>query len=70
MSRQTINPCETMLAVSTLPLIVGLLITKTISDTVIGLGQASEELFRGDRLPVLNLHTVGPDDSNTDSSDR
>ena len=70
MSRQTINPCETMLAVSTLPLIVGLLITKTVSDAVIGLGQASEELFRGDRLPVLNLHTIGLENSNTDGFDR
>lgn len=69
MSRQTINPCETMLAASTLPLIVGLLVTKSISDAFIGLGQASEELFRGDRLPVLNLHTVGPDNSSTDGFD-
>ncbi len=57
MSRQTILSYEMMLALSTVPLVVGLLVMKTLSDTVIALGQASEEIFRGDRLPILNLHT-------------
>lgn len=59
MPRQTPVPCDVMLALSTVPLVIGLLTLRTLSDAVISLGQASEEIFRGDRLPVLNLHTHG-----------
>ncbi len=65
MSRQTISPYEIMLAASTVPLIVGLLALKSFSDALTGLGQASEEIFRGDRLPVLHLHTSTPINDNS-----
>lgn len=48
-------PLDIMLGVATIPLLVGLVGTKLIARTVIELGQASEEIFRGDRLPLLNL---------------
>lgn len=63
MPRQTFSPCEMILAASTLPLVVGLLALRSLSDAIVGLGQASEEIFRGDRLPVLHLHTGIPMDT-------
>ena len=46
---------EMLLGLATLPLLVGLGITHKLLGSSIELGQASEEIFRGDRLPVLNF---------------
>lgn len=69
MARQTIPPCEMILAVSTLPAILSLLAMRTLADAAIGIGQASEEIFRGDRLPVLNIHSNNQSQDNSNLSD-
>ncbi len=57
-------PLDLALSAATVPLLLGLIGTKLVARTVIELGQASEELFRGDRLPLLNLaNTSTPDQS-------
>ncbi|KAM3090215.1 hypothetical protein ACKFKG_30690 [Phormidesmis sp. 146-35] len=55
-----INP-EVLLGLATLPVLVGLVGVNAIAQSVQELGMLSEEIFRGDRLPVLNL---------SDSSDK
>ncbi|MEL6320332.1 MAG: hypothetical protein AAFQ57_06735 [Cyanobacteria bacterium J06626_14] len=54
MSRQIVTPCDVALAMATIPLVGGLLAIKAMSDILIQAGQASEEIFRGDRLPILH----------------
>jgi hypothetical protein len=37
------------------PMLVGLMGAKLMADLMLSVGQASEEIFRGDRLPVLKV---------------
>lgn len=53
-------PVELLVGLATAPLLVALVGGKALSDAVTSLGQLSEELFRGDRLPLLK---VSPSDS-------
>ncbi|HEY9700328.1 MAG TPA: hypothetical protein V6D10_23945 [Trichocoleus sp.] len=46
-------PTNLLLSFSTIPLLAVLIGSKAIGKALIELGQASEEIFRGDRLPVL-----------------
>jgi hypothetical protein len=46
---------EILLSLATPPVLLFLLGSKAIAELLQDLGQASEEVFRGDRLPVLNL---------------
>ncbi len=46
---------EFPIACLTVPMLLGLVGGKAIADTLQSLGQASEEIFRGDRLPVLHF---------------
>lgn len=46
---------ETLLQLSTGPLLLALLGSKAASQTMQAIGQASEEVFRGDRLPILEF---------------
>lgn len=55
-----INP-EILLAFATLPVLAGLVGVNAIAQSVQELGVLSEEIFRGDRLPVLDLSN--PSDS-------
>ncbi|HIK55004.1 MAG TPA: hypothetical protein IGS37_07565 [Synechococcales cyanobacterium M55_K2018_004] len=48
-------PIEIFLSVATIPLLAGLVASRAIAELVKTLGQTSEELFRGDRLPVLRF---------------
>lgn len=48
-------PTTFAIALSTLPLLAALTAGRWVSDSAIQLGQASEELFRGDRLPSRPL---------------
>ncbi len=41
------------LSLVTFPLLAGLGIAHTFTKGMVELGQASEEIFRGDRLPIL-----------------
>lgn len=46
---------ETLLQLSTGPVLLALLGSKAASQTMQAIGQASEEVFRGDRLPILEF---------------
>jgi hypothetical protein len=45
---------DILLSLTTIPLLIGVLGMKAATDFLQTVGQASEEIFRGDRLPVLN----------------
>ena len=46
---------EVMISLSSLPLVSLLAVGYIVADGLAALGQTSEELFRGDRLPSLPL---------------
>lgn len=48
-------PIQILLSVGTAPLLLALIGEKMLSKAIDELGQASEELFRGDRLPILKI---------------
>ncbi len=48
-------PQSILLQMGTTSLIVLVLAQKTATETLNAIGQASEELFRGDRLPILDF---------------
>ncbi|MGJ5676726.1 MAG: hypothetical protein ACR9NN_24515 [Nostochopsis sp.] len=48
-------PQSLLLQMGTASVMILLLAEKTTSETLQALGEASEELFRGDRLPVLDF---------------
>ncbi len=55
------------LSLATVPLLVFLLSGKALFDLMQQLGLASEELFRGDRLPILNwFDPFGSETKHTD----
>ncbi len=47
-------PQDVILQIGTGALLVALLGSKALSETLQAISQASEEVFRGDRLPLLN----------------
>lgn len=49
------SPCDLAIALATIPTLVGLVVIKNLGDVLIDLGLSSEEVFRGDRLPILNM---------------
>lgn len=58
-------PPQILLSVATVPLLVALVSSKALAEGVRELGLLSEEIFRGDRLPVLNFPSAtqaNPDD--------
>ncbi|NEQ97036.1 MAG: hypothetical protein F6K30_09970 [Cyanothece sp. SIO2G6] len=61
----TTSPVDTLLSVMTVPLLVGLLGAKAMADVMQGVGTASEEVFRGDRLPLLKMP---PSDSSNNAA--
>ena len=46
-------PTNLLLSLGTIPVLAVLIGGKAVGKALIELGQASEELFRGDRLPML-----------------
>jgi len=46
---------DAQVAALTVPMLLLLVGSKAIAEGLENLGQASEEIFRGDRLPVLNF---------------
>lgn len=43
----------------TMPLLLGLVLVDNVTEGLIELGKASEEIFRGDRLPILKFPSEG-----------
>ena len=56
---------EVWIGLGTAPLLVGLLGARAIAAAMQEMGTASEEIFRGDRLPVLKI--THPDSDSVDS---
>ena len=50
-------PTNVCLSLVTFPLLVGLGISRPLTQAILELGKASEEIFRGDRLPILPFPT-------------
>lgn len=44
---------DALLSIATIPLLAGVLTAKAIGSMMEGIGNVSEDIFRGDRLPVL-----------------
>jgi hypothetical protein len=51
------NP-QVCLSFVTFPLLVGLGLSRPLTEGIIELGKLSEEVFRGDRLPILPFPEV------------
>jgi len=51
----TVKPEEILLGLATVPMLVGLVVGRTLATMMVKVGQSSEELFRGDRLPILRV---------------
>lgn len=54
---------EWLVGLATVPLLGGLVMAHAAQDWLIQLGVASEELFRGERLPILNVPKNVPEAS-------
>jgi hypothetical protein len=50
-------PVDVALSLAIPPMLMGLMGAKLLAEVMLSLGQTSEEVFRGDRLPVLNVPT-------------
>lgn len=48
---------QVLLQISTVPVLTALVAGKYAAETMQAIGQSSEELFRGDRLPILPFPT-------------
>ena len=51
---------EWLVGLATIPCLGGLVFARTAQNWLIQLGVASEEVFRGQRLPVLNVSMTSP----------
>ncbi|BBA79286.1 hypothetical protein RGRSB_0746 [cyanobacterium endosymbiont of Rhopalodia gibberula] len=56
---QPLRPIIICLSLATAPFLGSLLIVHQIAHGLGELGEASEEVFRGDRLPILNFPDSG-----------
>ncbi|WP_233746116.1 hypothetical protein [Leptodesmis sichuanensis] len=54
-SPKMVVPVDLLISLTTVPLLVGLVGTKALTQVAQELGQLSEEVFRGDRLPLLKF---------------
>lgn len=60
---------QLLLGAATIPLLATLVAVKAANELLRDLGQLSEEVFRGDRLPLINQPTPNPaSDSSSDQS--
>jgi hypothetical protein len=58
---------EVLVGLATAPVLLALIGGRAVALAMQELGEASEELFRGDRLPVLRSPIVPHSESTTDS---
>lgn len=56
---------QILLSLSTVPVLLGLVIGKLLTELIKDVGQATEEVFRGDQLPILKISNL----TNPDSED-
>ncbi|OCQ96634.1 hypothetical protein BCD67_16120 [Oscillatoriales cyanobacterium USR001] len=48
-------PSDLLVSCATVPLLFGILSARAAAELMVTIGSVSEEVFRGDRLPVLNF---------------
>ncbi len=53
------NPPTVWLSITTGPMLIALMVAQSFGEGLQELGKASEEVFRGDRLPLLNFPVEG-----------
>lgn len=53
-SANTVNPANLLLSLATAPVLVALVGGRTVTHLILEISRASEEVFRGDRLPILD----------------
>ncbi|NJN85528.1 MAG: hypothetical protein HC881_03440 [Leptolyngbyaceae cyanobacterium SL_7_1] len=51
-------PTEIILSLATAPVLIGILSLEAIASGLQAAGISSEEVFRGDRLPILHLSSM------------
>lgn len=54
-SGQPMLPSNWLLSLASAPLVVGLVGSRMITNMILELSESSEEILRGDRLPVLHF---------------
>ena len=54
-SSEAMFPSNWLLSLATAPLVVGLVGSRLVSNFILELSESSEEVLRGDRLPVLHF---------------
>jgi len=54
-----------VIAVTAIPVVALILVTRGVARATLEVGELSEELFRGDRLPILTF-PLEPNDANDD----
>lgn len=59
-SPKPVVPVDLLISLATVPLVVGLVGTQALTQMAQELGQWSEEVFRGDRLPLLKFPSQPP----------
>ena len=64
MSNYLSHSANLCLSLATFPVLVGLFAVNALAQGLQDVGEASEEIFRGDRLPILNFP-----DTETESND-
>ncbi|MBE9115382.1 hypothetical protein IQ249_05660 [Lusitaniella coriacea LEGE 07157] len=52
---RAIAPSEILLSLATPPVLFGMVAVQSLAQGLQNIGQVSEEVFRGHRLPILNL---------------
>lgn len=55
-----------LVSVATIPVLVGVLAIKASAEIMQNLGQASEDIFQGDRLPIIKRTSVSNHSDNLD----
>jgi hypothetical protein len=54
---------EILVSLAAVPVLLAAVGIKKLSEGISAIGTASEEIFRGDRLPVLHFPDTNPDDN-------
>lgn len=55
MFKPRIDLATIWVSLTTVPILLGLLAARSLAENLSELGQASEEIFRSERLPILNF---------------
>jgi hypothetical protein len=55
---------DLLISLATAPLLVAMVGGRVLAHIMREVGQASEEIFRGDRLPILHMPTTPEDEGN------